>query len=118
MGKWSHSAVLNDGWVYDTTLASGVRKIEFDRWLDHYPKYTWVMVDVPDEPEAMLFLETQIGKPYDWTALFGLLFQRNWQEEDSWFCSELVEAALVAGGRQRFRDSVSRVTPQQSWSVL
>lgn len=55
---------------------------------------------------------------YDWTAIFGMLLQRNWQEQDSWFCSELVEAALTAGGRQRFRDDVSRITPHQTWAVM
>ena len=117
--KWSHAAIyLDDGTVIDTTLSTGVRALPFLDWLDHYPVWTVVNLPLPDEAAAELFALAQVGKPYDWTALFGLVLQRNYQEDDSWFCSELVEAALVAGGRKRFRDSVSHITPQQTWSVL
>lgn len=44
------------------------------------------------------FLRAQLGKPYDITAIAGLAFNRNWREEDSWFCSELVAAALEECG--------------------
>lgn len=40
------------------------------------------------------FLKSQEGKPYDTTGILGFVVDRNWQEEDSWFCSELVAAAL------------------------
>ena len=119
MSRWSHAAVyLEDGTVVDTTLATGVRAIPFLEWLDHYPVWTSINVPLPDESAAELFALSQVGKPYDWTALAGMVMQRNWQEDDSWFCSELVEATLAAGGRKRFRDTASRITPQQTWAVL
>jgi hypothetical protein len=40
------------------------------------------------------FLQAQVGKPYDVTAIAGLALDRNWREDDSWFCSELMAAAL------------------------
>jgi hypothetical protein len=42
------------------------------------------------------FLFTQLGKPYDKTAIVAFAFHRDWQEEDSWFCSEMQAAALLA----------------------
>jgi hypothetical protein len=42
------------------------------------------------------FLNGQIGKPYDKTAIFGFAAGRDWREEDSWFCSELQTAAIEA----------------------
>ena len=60
-----------------------------------------------------IFLQGQIGKPYDTTAIALMalppLFvaikgaqvaseSRSPTEEDSWFCSELAVAALIAGG--------------------
>ena len=48
----------------------------------------------PDIADALLWAVTQTGKPYDLTAIFGILVDRNWRAEDSWFCSELVAAAF------------------------
>lgn len=41
------------------------------------------------------FISEQIGKPYDEKAILGFVAGRNWAEEDSWFCSELVAAGMV-----------------------
>jgi len=40
------------------------------------------------------FLRAQLGKPYDMRAIIGFAVGRDWRESDSWFCSELVAAAL------------------------
>lgn len=39
---------------------------------------------------------SQQEKPYDLSALFGIPFRRNWQNDDKWFCSEL----LLWGSKQ------------------
>ena len=44
----------------------------------------------------MAFLREQLGKPYDNAAIFGFVFNRDWREQNSWFCSELVVAAFEA----------------------
>lgn len=44
------------------------------------------------------FLLAQEGKPYDKTGILGFVVDRDWQEPDSWFCSELVAAALSQCG--------------------
>jgi hypothetical protein len=44
------------------------------------------------------FLRAQLGKPYDWPAIFGFGLGRNWRENDSWFCSEIQAAALEQAG--------------------
>jgi uncharacterized protein YycO len=50
----------------------------------------------PDQEAAWTsFLTQQIGKPYDWRAIWAFAFNRNWQEEDSYICSELQAAALM-----------------------
>jgi hypothetical protein len=40
------------------------------------------------------FLKDQIGKPYDNLAIVAFALERNWRSPNSWFCSELVTAAL------------------------
>lgn len=117
--RWSHCAIeLSNGTILDTTMRTGVRVTSKEDFLKEYPDQTIIEVFLFYESIAETFALTQVGKPYDWTALVSLVLQRDWQEPDSWFCSELVEATLSNGGAKRFRDEVNRITPQQSWSVL
>ena len=61
---------------------------------------------------------SQIGKPYDYTAILGLGLRRDWQEEDAWFCSELVAWAFQHAGEPLFRaECLRRVTPQHLWML-
>ena len=67
---------------------------------------------VPNEGKSLGMALQQIGKPYDWRALFGFLFHRDWTEPDSWFCSELVAWSAQQGGARWFRsDALNRITP-------
>lgn len=53
-------------------------------------------------------------KPYDLSAIACFALHRDWQEQDSWFCSELVAGCLEQGGTKLFKDAY-RVTPQHLW---
>jgi hypothetical protein len=44
------------------------------------------------------FVRTQIGKPYDETAIAAFAVGRDWRAPDSWFCSELCAAATEESG--------------------
>lgn len=56
---------------------------------------------------------TKIGRPYDWSGIFGWGFRRNWQEEDDWFCSELIAWAFQEAGCPLLRfDRSHRITPR------
>ena len=58
------------------------------------------------------FLIHQIGKPYDKTAILGFIFGRDWREDDSWFCSELLMAGLEkAGVCERLALPVNKISP-------
>lgn len=58
------------------------------------------------------FLEAQIGKPYDSTAIWGFVTGRDWREQDSWFCSELQARALeVAGVAPNLYLAANKITP-------
>ena len=56
-----------------------------------------IHIDVSQEQynQAWDFWNAQIGKPYDETAILGFVIGRNWQETDSWFCSELWMQGLI-----------------------
>lgn len=54
----------------------------------------------------------KIGCPYDWSAVFGDVFTRDWHKKDSWFCSEAVEDSLEEAGDGLFREgNYWRITP-------
>jgi hypothetical protein len=66
---------------------------------------TWrrrVTMSIPCTPgqyaKYWAFIDAQYGKPYDKSAIFAFLIDRNFHDPDEWFCSELVTAALEAAG--------------------
>lgn len=60
------------------------------------------------------FLDAQIGKPYDFGAIAGILIHRDWRNPNKWFCSELVAAAFEYAGVPLLRtDFIDRVSPGQ-----
>lgn len=110
--KWSHSAILDEGLVIDTTLwQGGVRVHKAEEFFAKYPAHEVRDIEV-DETPARYWLHAQIGKSYDWTALVSFVVQRDWQEPDAWFCSELTEAMISMFGKPRFRASAQRITPR------
>ena len=117
--KWNHSAIYFDdmGIVVDSTLKTGVRKTTYESFITRYPNYDVSVIEVPDLEASKEFAFAQVGKPYDWTAIFGLVFRNSWEEPDSWFCSELAESIIKAGGLQRFRDNLSKLVPKEIWAV-
>lgn len=46
------------------------------------------------EEEFWKFVNAQIGKPYDWTAIVAFVTGRNWRKPDTWYCSEILARAL------------------------
>jgi hypothetical protein len=58
-----------------------------------YAKFKRVLkVSIPVESEKVdIFYnwwKSQIGKPYDMTAIIGFFIGRNWRKANSWYCSE------------------------------
>ena len=83
----------------------------------NYEKFTRrVVMELSSTREEQLsfygFLHSQIGKPYDKTAIWAFMVNRDWRDKDSWFCSELQTAALEhAGLVRRLYLVANKVTP-------
>ena len=116
--KWSHCGILVEGFVVEARVWYGVVATPFEEWKARCPHYEVVQIDCPNPAAARSFAWSQIGVGYDYLGAFGVPFRSSWQDSNRWYCSELVEAALAAGGRQRWRDSKSGISPQESWDVL
>jgi hypothetical protein len=75
-------------------------------------------IDIPRPDLVRKFAQAQLGKKYDYTALYALPFvARDYSSPDKWFCSELVFAALQEGGAVVLsRVPKHRVTPAMIYS--
>lgn len=74
---------------------------------------------VAHEDKFYAFLNAQTGKPYDFTGVVGLAIGRDWREDDSWFCSELVARALeVCGFFEKLSSGTNHVSPRDVLLML
>jgi uncharacterized protein YycO len=114
--RWSHVAMVAGPHVIEATAQEGVRQVSLAYAISQASDYQ--LVEIPaSAPQTIIdAARSQVGKPYDWTAILGLGLRRDWQEDDSWFCSELIAWAAAAAGETWFRcDALYRVTPQHLW---
>ncbi len=85
--------------IIDTSLKhGGVRAWHPADWHARYELVQRITVPLPDEAAGHAFLQDQLYKPYDWTALVGFVMWRDWSSSRAWYCSELAAAAMMAGG--------------------
>lgn len=115
--KWNHVAIEVDGWAYEAMVGRGVRRIN-DYFYPKWDSEDSISVDVPDSKKATFFLEEQLGKKYDWMAIFAYPFRTSWQSPHRWFCSELVAKALIEAGHEGIRKKTYRITPRDLWDQL
>lgn len=112
--NWSHVAIEHNGMVIESVTHGGVRMIPLAEFERKYPRL--FKMHLPTTANAKIFdkIKTQIGKKYDWTAIFAFGFNRDWQENDSWFCSELIMNGILEAGYTVLNPSVevSRITPE------
>lgn len=100
--------VLDDGRLLGAVPGRGVciREQEVDAG-----RVELYQADVPDF--AVAYATSQIGQPYDWAGVVGWALRRQWQETDSWFCSELVAWACQSVGAPLLRAKDAwRITPR------
>lgn len=114
---WSHVALVSGSFAIEA-VTSGVRKVPVLEAMNRAKQAAVVELPCRDPRAVIAAAESQLGKPYDFTAIVGLGLHRDWQEDDAWFCSELVAWAFEKAGEPLFRAEVlRRVTPQHLWML-
>lgn len=109
---WSHVALVDGDEVIEAVWPQ-VRVVPLDNVLHHYSAHAFALLPCDDPAAALQAARSQVGKPYDWKALVGLLLHRDWEDPHAWFCSEIMPWAIHQSGHALFRPSVMRrVTPQ------
>ena len=113
--RWSHVAVVFGTEAWESRAATGVQRIDYVDAVAGLRNADVCYVRCNDI-KARAFLMQQWGKPYDWTAPLGIFLHRDWQEPDSWFCSELAAAAALAGGTVIVNKPGNRITPEDLYN--
>lgn len=115
--EWSHGGILiNSGTVLESTFSHrGVKLASLDDFKSRATATRIVSVAVPNRAAAIHAGMAQINKPYDYTAIAGILAnKRNWQEDDMWFCTELCAFVVQSGGALYFPPAdIPLITPQR-----
>jgi len=101
----------NKDFLYEADLRKGVRRILREEALKGLVIVKSISYNVPYREAGINFLKSQLGTKYDLKGAFGVGIgpDRNWDEDDSWFCYELAAAALKAAGRDVF-ENTSHIT--------
>lgn len=110
--EYSHCGLVFDGKVIEATFWHGVTITPLAEFMGRYKKILFCEVPNTDEVKAGEWALKQVGKPYDYKAVFALFIKRKWTCDTSWFCSELVAVSIYEGGVTLFRKEASRVTPE------
>lgn len=112
---FSHCELITqDGMgAFGARSSGGVQIRQLDYEVFTKEERYWVEVDDALGAEAWNWARTQIGKPYDYTAILGILTHQDWRAEDSWICSELVARFLELAGAPLLRSNghINRITP-------
>jgi hypothetical protein len=128
--RWSHVEAMGGNtdnppnMTYGAMLKGGVKwRFVTDPVYHHAVAVETVNIAASSDQEAAFwaFLAEQEYKPYDVRAIVGFgLGERDWREEDSWFCSELQVRALEVAGLVKLPDDIPvwRITPRDVWLLL
>ena len=116
--QWNHVSIEIDGQVYEARGITGVTRRSAKGYLKGWAKSATIKINAPSPPSAVIFLEAQLGKGYDYGGIIALPFRKPWHGVSEWFCSELVAAALLSAGLPKMRVDAYRVTPRDLWIRL
>lgn len=115
--EWSHVALVDvtKGSSIEAVFGVGVREVDLSVTLKG-AEYMMVAVPTPDPRAVIQVARAQVGKPYDTRGCLGIAFRRHWQDDDSFFCSELAAYAFDKAGDPKFSADSWRITPRD-WSI-
>jgi uncharacterized protein YycO len=116
--KWSHIAIEDGDHLIEAHWRYGVRRVPKEEGLKKVSRMAVIKVETKNDEAVLKACRSQVGKPYDYSAILSFLIRRDWQEDDAWQCAELIAWAFAMAGEPIFRpDSVSRITPAHWWLV-
>lgn len=104
LARSSHSMILDGDHVIHATMLHGVVRQPINEVFRDQSLVARKEYEVPDLQAGLDWARKQIGKKYDFKGAFGLSLEpdRQWQEDDKWFCHELSASFIHNAGRHIF----------------
>jgi len=109
---WSHVELVCGEVVYGSNAdLGGVSTLLLEDRIAQSKRHAFATT--PADPDLVrAAITSQMGKPYDWTDIVGVLMHRDWQDDKKWTCSELIAWAHEQAGTHLIHGKPNRVTPQ------
>jgi len=105
--------VLPDGYL-GAHIDGGVLLRPFD--YDKKCQFTFLGTNAltqEQEQKYEAYARSQIGEPYDLTAIFGDALHRDWRSTNGWFCSDLMQMCSEQAKCPWLRpEALDRTTPR------
>jgi uncharacterized protein YycO len=108
---YSHVDVVFRDHVIGATAQEGVRVTTLREMKRKSSKWAIYEMECPKHHAFRDRIVSQIEKPYDFLGILGFFVRRNWQQENRWFCSELVAWASSLVGSPILTGHHHRITP-------
>jgi uncharacterized protein YycO len=109
---WSHCGIIAGDEVIEAVMGKGVIITPLAEFQKQASKWTIIKIPAADPAAVIEWARNQKGKHYDTSGVLGIALRRAWQDDDAWFCSELVAAAFHYAGTALFRTDAWRITPR------
>jgi len=102
--KWSHVGIvdLKRQVVFEAVWPDGVVQTPLDKVIARSNEWECRELPVEHYGPAIAYMVSQLGKPYDTLGVLGLGFNRNWQDDKKWWCSEYVAMVALQGAIRGF----------------
>ena len=109
---WSHCALIDGDNVVDAIVPIGVREVPLADLLRASSHHEIRQFPCKDRDAVLRAARSQIGKPYDWLGILGIVLSQRWETTNRWFCSELIAWSFEQADSPLFRARPFRVTPR------
>lgn len=96
-----------------------VRPADYDRGSRLQQRFVALPCDEWTAAKFYGFVEAQVGKPYDISAIAAFVTFRDWSHDDRWFCSELpAKGLMVCSLLAPVAAKLSKITPRDLLLIL
>lgn len=103
--------VMPDGQLFGALALENGGGVQFHPVEKQYTRIERYTIDAPDD--VLKYALEQKGKPYDWAGILGIVARnRSWEDDDKWFCSELVAYSFMKAGVPLLNETSYRITPR------
>ena len=106
--------ILDDGTTLGAHASGGVKIRPIDYAVFSNEERYRIPVTADAKAAILAYAHAQVGKPYDFGDIAGIMLHRDWRNEDHWICSELVTACFEQAAPLLHADAqyVNRISPR------